>query len=240
MMNEDSKMVSGQVPESAHANAKSWRIVPVAAERLLAVAACHIACFPDLFASRMGLAFLLEFYERYLKDPQGLLLAGVDAQSDEVLGFVAGGRPGMWREVTRTAIRKYAGRVAYKCLVDSVVRRAIFREVIRRFGIGSSGEQRQVSGVPPLPADRTFAVLRVLCVLPCARGSGLAGELTAAFGKACCSAGCDWMYLDVLPENKRGIAFYHKDGWEKFSESKTSVLMMRPSRTTAENAEMTE
>lgn len=239
-MEKDRKRVSGQGSEPGSASGKAWRVVPAGAEHLPGIAACHRICFPDVFASRMGLGFLLEFYERYLKDTEGLLLAGMDAQSGKVLGVVGGGRPGMWREVTRIAIRKYAGRVAYKCLVDSVVRRAICREVLRRFGIGRSGEQRQVSGVPLLPADRTFAVLRVLCVLPCARGSGLAGELTAAFGTACWSAGCEWMYLDVLPENKRGIAFYHKDGWETFSESKTSVLMMRRSHTPAENAEMTQ
>lgn len=228
-MDEDRKMVSGQRPEPAPASGKSWRIVPATAERLPAVAACHMTCIPDLFGSRMGIPFLMEFYERYLKDPEGFLLAGVEAQSDRILGVVAGGRPGIWREVTRIAIRKYAGRLAYKLLVDSVVRRAIWREILRRFGIGRSVEQRRVFGDSALPADRRFAVLRVLCVLPCARGSGLAGELTAAFGKACWSAGYDWMYLDVLPENKRGIAFYRKDGWEMVSESKTSVAMMRPS-----------
>ena len=221
-------MVSGQGPKPVPASGKSWRIVPATAEHLPGMAACHMTCFPDMFASRMGLPFLLEFYEGYLEDPEGFLLAGVEAQSDRVLGVVVGGRLGMWRKFTKMAIRKYAWRIAYKFFVDGVVRRAICREVLGRLGIRHSGEQRQLSGDPRWPTDRHFAILRVLGVVPCARGSGLAGELTAAFGTACRSAGCEWMYLDVLPGNKRGIAFYRKDGWEMVSESEISVIMMRP------------
>ena len=227
---KDGMVVSGQGAEPDTARSKSWRIVPATAEHLPGIAACHITCFPDVFASRMGLPFLLELYERYLKDPDVFLLAGVETQSDRLLGAVAGGRPGMWREFTRMAIRKYPGRLAYKLLVDGVVRRAICREVLRRFDIRRSGEQRHMFGDPKWSADRKFAALRVLCVLPFARGGGLAGGLTEAFGKACWSAGYDWMYLDVLPENKRGIAFYRKDGWETVAESKTSLLMIRPSQ----------
>ena len=229
MMDEDRKMASGQQPKPASTIGKSWRIVPATAEHLPAVAACHMTCFPDVFASRMGIPFLMEFYERYLQDPEGLLLAGVDAQSGLVLGVVCGGRRGIRQEFLKGAIRLFPGRLAYKFIVDSVVRRALWREVLRRFGIGGPDEENGPADAPQLSADRRFALLQVLCVLPFARGGGLAGGLTEAFGKACWSAGYDWMYLDVLPENKRGIAFYRKDGWEIVSESKTTVLMTRPS-----------
>lgn len=145
-MEDDRKMISGQQPEPAPADGESWRIVPTTAEHLPGIAACHRFCFPDVFASRMGLAFLVAFYESYLKDPQGFLLVGVEDQSDRVLGAVVGGRPDIRKEFLRGAIRRFPGRLAYKFLVDGVVRRALWREVLRRFGIGGSDEQNEPAG----------------------------------------------------------------------------------------------
>ncbi|MHC4216448.1 MAG: GNAT family N-acetyltransferase [Planctomycetota bacterium] len=181
---------------------------------------CHRVSFPQSFMTEMGMRWLYGLYHFFLRHQFGISCVATDA-TGKVLGFVAGGKPGIRDEFLRIAIFRYVHIILWKFLTKSVVRQVLLAELFKKLKLKETGEP--VSEDQKDKESENSCGLLSICVLPEFRGKRIASKLIDYFKQICISKGYDRITLSALEGNARAIAFYEREGWRSTKKTGKSI-----------------
>jgi ribosomal protein S18 acetylase RimI-like enzyme len=185
------------------------------------MARCHMAAFRGQFMAEMGPTWLAGLFRYFIDDEGGVSLVATDG-TNEVLGFAVGGKPDIRERFLRRAMWRYVHVLLWKFLTNRVVRRRLLAEFLGKLGVGRGHTDAHDLTKGRIRRNENRALLLVITVRSEMQGTGLASKLIKAFEQGAAEAGFTYLYLTVLTENARGIAFYKKCGWQPIGQFGTS------------------
>lgn len=216
-------------------------------EHLSGVAGAHLVSFENYFLSRMGLAFLEEYYRCYLDQPEAAAHVAVEGLSGRVLGFVVGADD--IGSFNSRAFRRRFLPLASAAVSSSMGSPTLIWELWRRRrgivgplsagfvrALGPDHPARTVKSRPPGPGFRTAhqktepdgrhrefprASLTSIAVLPECRRGGVAKALLDRFVDDLRRRGVPAVKLGVLSDNDSACRFYERNGWKVIHEHPT-------------------
>ncbi len=193
-----------------------YRIEPLAAGHLGAIARVHRRVFPGYFLSNLGEGFLRLHYEDFLVCPLAFGFVAVDAQAGEVVGAVLGTMDA--QALRRVVTRRHAGRKLLLALGRLCCSPRLWGQVAIRIArmLGTHLRRLWGASAPGVPSGRQDAKARLVSigVTPEVRGRGAATALMRALEQEVVRRGADRVGLSVFADNARAIRFYEKTGWE--------------------------
>lgn len=196
-------------------------VKPAAPGDLDGIVTCHTEAFPGQGMTEMGPAWLRSLYSCFIQRPEAVLLIAVDG-SGHLLGFVAGGNPGIRSEWLPRAARRYCCLLALRFFTSGVVRSSLLAELRQKLRSLRRRSKTRRTSLQEDPPRREGSLLSI-AVLPSRRGSGIAGRLMASFCRECASRDYDVLRLSVRPKNSRAISFYKKHRWRETSRNDSVV-----------------
>ncbi len=98
----------------------------------------------------MGFRFARELYRRYIVDAKVVALTAVLLPSGKVVGGIVADWPDIRWEYIATLPRKWLVTIAYRGVVNSMVRKALLKELMRRL---PQSRKRDVSGKVELDSE---------------------------------------------------------------------------------------
>ena len=186
---------------------------------MLDVAKVHIQCFPDSYSTVLGNdrdIFLMQaFYTEYIKDAPELFLVGENEQG-RISGFCMGyymERNGQMSAFFKHNLVRISLRTAALLLMGN---RTAWSKVMNRFKKSSSWVYLNHEYDNLVAAD--CGDLLSICVLPEARGNGLAQQLMERYIEVMRRAGRKVCMLTVDIKNERAIRFYIRNGFVPYKE----------------------
>lgn len=181
------------------------------------VARVHSSAFAGFFMTRLGQAFLREYYRLTLEGPGGILL--VAEKQGEVVGFVAGFTD---PECFLTFMRTQKLRLAWTILGRIILSPSLIPRLMLNFGRVQEG--REI--VKPFPG--VIAELASIGVEPTGKGKGVGRQLISDFLCNVAASGARSVtLLTDAHENERTNSFYVKLGFsfiESFTQADGRVM----------------
>jgi ribosomal protein S18 acetylase RimI-like enzyme len=198
-------------------------------ENLPDIAACHISCFPDSLATKLGKQYVQKTLDWFLVNPNRFLFHL--AAEGKVVGYCGGFVPqqagdgsssGMLQHAFREAILGIA-RNPFLLVHPEVSQHYPFLWMnIRRKLTGKAKPFKPVTDAKPF---RQYVGLVVIGVHPDYRGQGLAQQLMKAFEARAKALNQSEMVLSVKKDNNRAIKAYADFGWTKKEEHAKAFVM---------------
>ncbi len=165
-----------------------------------AVAAVHLASFPDFFLSFLGVRFLRLYYSGICNAPEGIGLVYVNHDSLPV-GFVAGTanpRKFYSKLLKRDWLRFALASAGAMCRKPAIIPRLA----------------RAISHPSENPAGDQIAGLFSLGVLPAYQGKNVGRKLVQTFLEEAGRQGCREVFLTTDSDDNDGVnSFYQKNGF---------------------------
>lgn len=176
------------------------------------IASIHRKCFPNSFSTKLG--YLEKFYSVYMNEAPELFLVGGDNNTIE--GFCMGyylEKNGFMKKFLKQNMMPLSFKMLKLLLVGDLVAWRKIKSIFKR------GESFQVineiySDIPPTEIGDLLSI----CVIPEARGNGLANELMLKYLNILECKNRKVCYLTVDVENERAINFYLKHSFEPYKE----------------------
>ena len=201
-------------------------LVEAKQEDLKAIAACHLAAFPDSFASKLGPAYLEKMYGWYLANPYTFLYyLSVDGTLSGYFGGLLVG--GSVRVGSASGMTQFSFNAAIKALL--VRPWLLFHpELLSRLKFILKNFRMKFLGMPNRKSREVEkqAGLVVIAIDPGYQGRGYGSRLLQKFEEVCAQRGFVNLYLSVKKTNHQAIGSYSKNGWVT-TEVKGNTVVMR-------------
>jgi len=188
----------------------------LAKEELAAVAAIHLAAFPDSALGSLGAEAVRRYYEWQLIGPHDAS-AYTAVCGSELAGFCFGG---IFRGALSGFLQKNRDYLAWRVATHPwLIFNPLFRDklvnglnALRRFSKPSS----PAAATAPPKKKKAFGILAI-AVNPHFQGQGIGKILMLESEKVARERGFEEMNLSVNTTNHQAIRFYEGLGWQKVS-----------------------
>ena len=206
-----------------------FTVRPTTTGELPDIAACHIACFPNSLATRLGKKYVQKSLEWFLVNPNRFLFH-VEI-GGKVAGYCGGFVPAKAGDGSSSGMLQHAFKEAVRGIATKPFL-LLHPEVRHYYPFLWMNIKRKLTGKakPFKPEDATkpfkrFVGLVVIGVHPTHRGSGLAQQLMATFEDRVREYQQNELVLSVKKDNGRAIKAYKNFGWNiKEEHLKTYVM----------------
>jgi ribosomal protein S18 acetylase RimI-like enzyme len=198
-------------------------------ENLPDIAVCHISCFPNSLATRLGKRYVQKTLEWFLADPHRFLFHITD--NENVIAYCGGFMPLKPGDGSSSGMLQFAFKQAVRGLVRNPL--LLFHpEVTQNYPFLWMNIKRKITGkakpfkpVADAKPFKQYAGLVVIGVHPDFRGKGLAQQLMAEFEKRTKELHQSEMVLSVKKDNIRAIKAYSNFGWRTKEEHDKTFVM---------------
>jgi|GEM_PF-521398 len=198
-------------------------------EHLRLVSICFQSSFPDSFASKLGIPYLVRMHEWFLEEPDGFIL--FIRHEKQCVGFVSG----YVGTSSASAMMQFALWAAFRSLAlrpwlvfEPEVRKRrhfITRNLKKRFFVTRRVEEREKEqnaysfsdsvGLVGIGVHREY------------QGKGLGSIMLRAFDQEVMLKRLSHAHLSVKRENKRAIHAYRKHGWKVLTDKAVGITMVK-------------
>lgn len=176
---------------------------------LHAAATLHHLSLPDSFFSKLGVPYLVGYYESFAMSPYALALVC------EFDGRFCGALVGTWNDaahypwVIRNRRRRLSGLALRQLIAKPLTTVYFLRTRARRYIRGL----RSLSNEQPVEQTRSKGTLNHVAVSYSHRGAGAGSALVAKYIELAGEAGADELRLLTLAGESGASAFYVRLGW---------------------------
>lgn len=204
---------------------------------LVEVAHCHRAAFPDSFATRLGIRYLVKNFEWYLLSKRTFLIKA------EVENRVVGYCGGMLIDNasvhgSTSSIMQYTFKQAVLSMLirpwllfDKEIRKNV-KLIVKNVNLKLKNILKKSSrNTPSKPEHMHKQVslgLVVIGTLPSFRGKGIGFHLLAQFEIEARKMGAQQMHLSVKRNNREAIKSYTRSGWVVINEGNENAQLIKP------------
>lgn len=188
-------------------------------KHLPSIAACHILCFPQSLANKLGKAYVAKTLHWFLVSEKRFLFH-IALPTGEVIGYCGGFVPKGIGDGSSSGMLQHA----FKEAVLGIIKKpwlAFHKEVRAMYPFlwknikGKLVSKKNKPVAIQSTSDRSkYSGLVVIGVHPEYRGTGIFNELMEQFFEESKRLGVLGSKLSVKKENGRGISAYQKFGWE--------------------------
>lgn len=197
------------------------------------IAECHMACFPDSLAIKLGRCYVIKTLQWFLVDDSRFLFHL--EQNGTMLGYCGGFIPRWAGDGSSSGMLQHA----FKEAVIGVLKKPwlIFNQEVKelypfiRKNIVRKFYKKKISAPPPLSARHEnvdkHSGLVVIGVHPQFRGTGIFSTLMTNFINESKMRDVTVGYLSVKKDNNRGIAAYKKTGWQVDKEFANTYIFIK-------------
>ncbi len=194
------------------------------------IAACHLSCFQDSLATKLGKRYVAKSLEWFLVcNNRFLFHIEVD---NRIAGYCGGFVPQKHGDGSSSGMLQHAFTEAIKAIIFKPLL-LWHREVKPQYSFLWRNIKRKLTGkLYPAPVTgevkpfKPFAGLVVIAVHPDYRGSGVAQFLLQEFEKQALAHHQNELVLTVKKQNARAIKAYQNFGWH-IAESQNENLTIR-------------
>jgi GNAT superfamily N-acetyltransferase len=181
---------------------------------LVAVAAIHLAAFPDAAISGLGLGAARRFYVSLLDGPHDAVGLGA-SEGGRLVGYCFGG---VWRNAEVFFVRSNLEYLAWRVLTHPwLFFQPLFLDRVRLgLRLAFPGRPARNRMAPPEELLRGCFGIQSIAVHPAFQGRGAGKELLEASEAIARRRGFRRMDLSVHTDNRTAVAFYERMGWEKY------------------------
>lgn len=198
-------------------------------EDLHKLALCHIACFPDSLATKLGKSYVAKTLDWFLVNPNRFLFHII--KDGRVAGYCGGFKPVKPGDGSSSGMLQHAFNDAIKGLLKNPF--LLFHpEVRQHYPFLWLNIKRKITGkakpIKPVSLSKPFKPfigLVVIGVHPDFRGSGMAQALMNEFEKRARSYNENELVLSVKKDNGRAIKAYANHGWKTREEHGKTYVM---------------
>jgi ribosomal protein S18 acetylase RimI-like enzyme len=195
------------------------------------IADCHISCFPNSLATRLGKAYVTKTMEWFLSNPNRFLFHLT--LEEKVVGYCGGFMPLKPGDGSSSGMLQHAFKQAILGIIKNPL--LLFHpEVKQNYPFLWMNIKRRITGktkpFKPVSASQPFKQhvgLVVIGVLPGFRGAGLAQQLLGEFEEKTKRLRQNEMVLSVKKDNGRAIKAYAAFGWLPLEEHDKTVVMQK-------------
>jgi GNAT superfamily N-acetyltransferase len=196
---------------------------------LPSLAACHIACFPNSLATRLGKKYVQKTLEWFLVNPNRFLFhIMIEGQ---VAGYCGGFVPLKAGDGSSSGMLQHAFKEAVKGIATKPL--LMFHPEVRPYYpfLWMNIKRRFTGKAKPFkPEDahkpfKRFVGLVVIGVHPNYRGTGIAQRLMATFEEKVKEHNQNELVLSVKKDNGRAIKAYKNFGWQVKEEHLKTYVM---------------
>ncbi len=205
------------------------------------IAACHIACFPQSLATKLGTQYVEKTFEWFLDSPNRFLFHL--AQGEMVVGYCGGFMPLKPGDGSSSGMLQHAFKQAIAGIIKNPFL-LLHPEVRVNYAFLWMNIKRRITGkakpFKPVYVSKPFKQhigLVVIGVLPAFRGQGLAQQLMGEFEVRARALQQDEMVLSVKKDNGRAIKAYTGVGWSTLEEHDKTLVMHKVLTVEAMNKE---
>ena len=199
-------------------------------EHLSQIADCHIACFPNSLATKLGKKYVTKTLDWFLQTPNRFLFHIIE--ENKVVGYCGGFVPTKIGDGSSSGMLQHAFNEAVKGLLTKPWL-LLHTEVSAHYPFIYRNIKRKLTGkIIPAPVNtkeadvfKPYVGLVVIGVLPQKRGTGIAQELLKEFENKSRHLQQTELILSVRKDNGRALKAYNNYGWFiKEEHDKTFVL----------------
>ncbi|MCW3078894.1 MAG: family N-acetyltransferase [Segetibacter sp.] len=190
---------------------------------------CHMACFTDSLATRLGRSYVQKTLEWFLENPNRFLFHITN--NGRVVGYCGGFMPLKPGDGSSSGMLQYAFKQAIRGILKKPV--LLFHpEVTQNYPFLWMNIKRKITGkakpFKPVSDSKPFnqhVGLVVIGVHPDFRGQGLAQQLMTEFENKTKQFHQSEMVLSVKKNNQRAIKAYLNFGWTTREEHTKTFVM---------------
>jgi ribosomal protein S18 acetylase RimI-like enzyme len=209
-----------------------WNIVNSQKHNLPDIAACHIKCFPQSLATKLGSAYVQQTFGWYLNTANRFLFH--IETGNKVIGYCGGFVPSKPGDGSSSGMMQHAFNKAIKGLLLHPW--LLFHsEVVPHYPFLWRNIKRKLTGKikPATPVDqqaspfKPYCGLVVIAVHPDFRGKGVAQQLMDEFEQRAKQLRQNDLILSVKKDNGRALNAYTNYGWKIFEEQPVTYVMKK-------------
>lgn len=209
-----------------------WNIINSQKHNLRDIATCHIECFPQSLATKLGGAYVQQTFGWYLNHANRFLFH-IEADN-KVIGYCGGFVPLKPGDGSSSGMLQHAFHKAIKGLLLHPW--LLFHsEVLPHYPFLWLNIKRKLTGKinPGTPISRQatpfkpYCGLVVIAVHPNFRGKGVAQQLMDEFEQRAKQLRQNDLILSVKKDNGRALNAYTNYGWQIFEEQPVTYVMKK-------------